>query len=109
MSTPKDKCDESQNLDEYDEYYLIKDNKIYKFTIETNEDELIIKHKDYNINMNINDLSILTKSKFITIYDAYEYIINLFEQDKVTIKRIKFKQNFTLLLEIYIYNIKKEI
>ena len=89
METPKEKCDEKNNYDEFDEFYLIKENNVHKFIIETNQDELIVKHKNYSINMNKNDLSILTKCMFNTINDAYEYIINIFEQNKVTIKEIK--------------------
>ena len=107
--TPKAKLDEKNNIDEYEEYYLIKQNNVYKFIIETNQDELIIKHKYYYISMNYNDLSFLTKCMFNTIKDAYEYIINIFEKNKVEIKEIKFRKTFTLLLKAYIYNIEKDI
>ena len=59
--------------------------------------------------MNYNDLSILTKCMFNTIDDAYEYIINIFEQNKVIIKEIKYRKTITLLLKVYIYNIEKDI
>ena len=107
--TPKYEFNEKINLDEYDEYYLIKENNAYKFIIETNHDELIIRHKYYIINMNVNDLSFLTKCKFNTINDAYQYIINIFEQNKVIIKQIEFRKTIKLLLKIYIYNIEKYI
>ncbi len=107
--TPKYEFNEKINLDEYDEYYLIKENNIYKFIIETNQDELIIKHKYYYISMNYNDLSILTKRMFNSINDSYEYIMNIFEQNKVIIKEIKYRKTITLLLKVYIYNIEKDI
>ena len=87
--TSKDKYNE---INDYDEYYLIKENNVYKFIIEINQDELIIKHKYYSINMNNNDLLILTKLMFNNINDAYEYIINIFEQNNVIIKEIKFRK-----------------
>ena len=104
-----DKFDDKNIIEEYDEYYLIKENNAYKFIIETNQDELIIKHKYYYISMNYNDLSILTKCMFNTIYDAYEYIINIFEKNKVIIKEIKYRKTITLLLKVYIDNIEKDI
>ena len=106
--TPKDKNHEN-NFDEYDEYYLIKENNVYKFIIGTNLDQLIIKYKNYYISLNNNDLSILTKCMFNTINDAYEYISNIFEQNKVTIKEIKLRKTLTLLLKVDIYNIEKNI
>ena len=101
--TPKDE------YDNYEEYYLLKENNAYKLIIEINENELIIRHKKYTISMNHDDLSLLTKIMFNTIYDAYEYIINLFEKNKVAIKEIKRKNNIILLLNIYINNIEEEI
>ena len=90
--TPKDE------YDNYEEYYLLKENNAYKLIIEINENELIIRHKKYTISMNHNDLSVLTKIMFNTIYDAYEYIINLFEKNKVAIKEIKRKNNIIIIL-----------
>ena len=104
--TSKDKYNE---INDYDEYYLIKQKNVYKFIIEINQDELIIKHKYYSINMNNNDLLILTKLMFNNINDAYEYITNIFEQNKVIIKEIKFRKKITLLLKVSKYKFQKYI
>ena len=98
-----------KNYDDNDEYYLIKENNVYKFRIESNENELIIKHKYYSINMNKNNLLFLTKKMFITIDEAYEYISNIFEQNKVIIKEIKFRTSIILLLKVFIDGIEKII
>ncbi len=103
----KDKNDELNNFNEYDEYYLIKENNIYKFIIETKENELFIKHKHYSINMNKEELSVLTKYMFNTINDAYEYIINIFDDKKVVIKDIINNKTISILLKIYILNKEK--
>ena len=97
------------NYNDYDEYYLIKDNNGFKFIIGVNQDELIIKHKYYSINMNKNNLLFLTKKMFITIDEAYEYISNIFEQNKVIIKEIKFRTSIILLLKVFIDGIEKII
>ena len=104
--TSKDKYNE---INDYDEYYLIKQKNVYKFIIEINQDELIIKHKYYSINMNNNDLLILTKLMLNNINDPYEYIINIFEQNKVIIKEIKFRKKITLLLKVSKYKFQKDI
>ena len=59
--------------------------------------------------MNDNDLSFLTKYNFNTLKDAYEYILNVFEQKKVEIKEIKFRKTITLILRINISNTEKDI
>ena len=59
--------------------------------------------------MNKNNLLFLTKKMFITIDEAYEYISNIFEQNKVIIKEIKFRTSIILLLKVFIDGIEKII
>ena len=94
---------------EYEEYCLIKDNNEYKIYILKLKNEIIIKCKDYQISLNINNLSILIKSVFNNIDDIYKFIINIFEQNKVKIKDIIFYISIKLILNIYIENMEKEI
>ena len=98
-----------ENLIEYEEYYLIKENNAYKFIIGKEENELIIKCKNYEIKLNNNDLRILTKALLNSIDDSYKFIINIFEDNKVKIKDIIINKTIKLLLKIYIYNKEKEI
>ena len=93
-----------EKLFDIEEYYLIKEKVGYKLIIGKSSSDLIIKCKNYQITLNNNDLSILTKSIFNTIDDAYLFIINIFEENKVTIKEIIINKTITLLLNIYIYN-----
>ena len=90
----------------YEEYYLIKDNIIYKTIIEKIEKEIIIKIKNYIIIFNLRNLEILTKIKFIDINNAYKFIIDLFEENKVIIKSIIYKKELKLN---FIINNEKEI
>ena len=94
---------------EHEEYYLMKENNIYKFIIGKEENELIIKCKNYEIKLNNNDLSILSKSILNSVDDSYEFIINIFEENKVKIKNITINKTIQLLLKIYIYNKEKDI
>ena len=92
------------NLIEYEEYFLIKENNVFKFIIEKEYNNIIIKCQNYEKHININDLSILNKSLFKNIDDAYEYINNLFENNKVNIKDIHI--NKSIKLTIFIDNKK---
>ena len=107
------KTPKGNNLNEdilkYDEFYLIKENNAYKIIIEKLKNEILIKYKNYEIKLNNNDLSILSKSIINTIDEAYQFIINIFEYNKVIIKEIIINKSIKLLLKIYINNIEKDI
>jgi hypothetical protein len=92
------------NLIEYEEYFLIKENNVFKFIIEKEYNNIIIKCQNYEKHININDLSILNKSLFKNIDDAYEYINNLFENNKVNIKDIHI--NFLNFINYFVCLIK---
>ena len=77
---------------------------VYKIEIEKNDEEIFIKYKKYLISFNHNDLSILTKKKFNSISKAYEFIFNIFEENKIIIKNIILNKEITLLI-----NNEKEI
>ena len=98
-----------RNLFQYKEYYLIKDYNVYKFRIVKRKRDLIINCNNYEVKLNYNDLSIITKSLFNTLDDSFEFIINIFEENKAKIKEISFKKTIKLLLKIYIYNQEKDI
>ena len=78
----------------YEEYYLIKDNIIYKTIIEKIEKE--IKIKNYIIIFNLRNLEILNKIKFIGINNVYKFIIDLFEENKAIKKSILYKKELKL-------------
>jgi hypothetical protein len=90
------------NIDyyEYQEYYFNNNNKIYKIIVEKRDNLIIIKNSYYMINFNYQELSLLLKENFNDTYEAYEYIINIFEQNKVKIENIVFKKEMKLILFI---------
>ena len=75
---------------EYQEYYLIKENKVYKFIIYKGKIDIIIKCKNYEIKINCNNIKILYNVLFTSNDDLYKYIINLFEKNEIIINEIKF-------------------
>ena len=98
-----------ETLIEYKEYYLIKENIVHKIIIEKRKDEINIKTKNYEKKLDLNELSTLTKSILNTIDDGYQFIINIFEENKVTIKDIIKNKSIKLVLKIYIYNKENNI
>ena len=90
---------------EYQKYYLIKENSVYKFIISKESNNIIIRCKNYENKFNINILSKITKNNFHNINKAYEYIIDIFEKNKVIIKDININNEIKLLIN---NNIEKE-
>ena len=84
---------------EYQEYYLIKENKIFRIIIGKRKNDIIFKYKNYETKLNNLELSKLLKKEFNTIEESYKFIINIFEQNKIIIsekipnKSIKLKAN----------------
>ena len=90
-----------ENLFKYEVYYLIKENNVYKIKITKKENEIIINCKNYKFILNNNNLSIITKSISNNVEQIYEFIINIFEQNKVIIKDIKIHRSIKLTLKTY--------
>ena len=92
---------ENQNYEyENQEYYLIKDNIIYKMTLERNINEIIIRYRNHSINCNINELSVLFKNNFENINQCYEFINNIFSENNVIIEKIISKKEMKIILNI---------
>ena len=94
LSTIKDKEDINNKNDynmnclDYQNYYLIKDNSVYKFRVEKRNEEVAIICSNYEFVFNNNILQIFTHKISNDIDDEYEYIKILFEQNKISIKKI---------------------
>ena len=98
-----------ENTSEYEKYYLLKKNNIYKIIVERLKNEFIIKYKNYEIKLNNNNLSKITNGILNNIDEAYELIINAFEKNKIMIKDMVINKSVKLFFKIYIYNKEKDI
>ena len=85
---------------ESQKYYLIKDNNVFKIIVEKRKNEILIKTRNYEIILNIDNFCILTKNLLHSIDKAYEFIINIFEENKAIIKDIIPNKNVKLLLNM---------
>ena len=62
---------------------------------------LLIKCKNYQIQLNIDDLSELIKiKKFNSIEEGYKYINDIFEENRIKIKNITINKTITLVLNV---------
>ena len=85
------------DIGNYQEYYLIKENIIYKITIEKFDDNIFIKCKNYSISINKDEFNSLFKRQFNSIDTIFEYIYNIFEENKIIIDKIISYQKMNLL------------
>ena len=93
-----DTIESYEKISEYQEFHIIKNNNIFKFTIIKKHNIIIIKYNNYHYQFNNYDLSQLTKSIFDTIDKAYEFIIDIFEENKVIINDLIKYKSLKLLL-----------
>ena len=89
--------------------YLSNRNTIYKFTVYKKDNETIIKSNQYEIGLNCIELGLLTNIKFLTNEKAYIYILNLFHENKIKIKKISANKSIKLLIKESINNVIKQI
>ena len=74
---------------DFQDYYLIKENSIFKIVIIKMEKLLLIKCRNYQIHLNIDDLSeLIMIKKFNSIEEGYKYINDIFEENRIKIKNV---------------------
>ena len=87
----KRKLFQKQELLEYQEFFLMKENSIIKIVVGKYENEILIKVKNNIAIYKLYELSKIVKPEFNTIDKSYENLIDLFEQSKMTINYISHK------------------
>ena len=96
------------NSNEFEEYYLLKENNVYKFIISIFDDDIIINCKKYELKINKNDLPNFITISFKSIDYVYKYFINLFENNRISIKNIKINKYISLICKTDFKNVEKE-
>ena len=87
-----------ENID-YEEYYLIKENKIYKIFIGKDISGIFIKCKKYIIRLTKKDFSNLFKKQFISLDEEFDYIRKIFDENEVEITNIIKEKEIKLLIK----------
>ena len=89
----------------YQEFFLFKDNHIYKIIIGKKEAKISISSGNYHNEYNLEEISSLFINKFCSLDNAFNYLIDLFEDNKATINnKIKYKE---IIIYFYLINEKK--
>ena len=104
IKTPFENFDKEEDIVIKKEYKINYYSNILKIIIAKTKYNVIIRSSYYELKYNINDLSILTKIKFNSIDEAYEFIDNIFNQNKYYIKDISPDQ---IILIIKTYDVIK--
>ena len=100
IKTPYENVDSEEEIIVKKEYKIKSLSNIVKIIIAKTKSNIIIRSSYYELKYNINDLSILTKIKFNSINEAYEFIDNIFNQNKYYIKEIS-SDKIILIINIY--------
>ena len=104
IKTPKELNDYEDELLEKKEYKIKYFSDYINILIGKTKNNIIIRNYYYEIKLNMNNLSILTKTIFKSIDESFEFFENIFNQNKV---RIKNKTNNYIILIIITYDIIK--
>ena len=95
-STPSYKKDLFTNIINYRDFYLLKDNIIYKILLGRTVNEIMIKSQNYLSHMDEEDLSIILGESFNSLDKAYEFVVSSFEENRISVKEIKLKEEIIL-------------
>jgi len=88
INTPKENKENEEELLLKKEFKLKYLSDTYKIIIGKSKNNIIIQSSFYELKLNGEDLSILTKAVFNSIDDSFEFIENIFNQKKSYIKNI---------------------
>lgn len=92
-TTDTDLTKENLNKINYQEFFILKDNNIYKFILEKNKDTVCLASGNYFKKIILEEIAAHFKINFFSIDNAYNYLVDLFEDNKVSINsKIKYKE-----------------
>jgi hypothetical protein len=96
--TPSHKKDLFTNIINYRDFYLMKDSIIYKILLGRTASQILIKSQNYLSHMDAMDLSVILGENFNSLDEAYEFMISSFEENRISVKEIKLKEEIILSL-----------
>ena len=90
------------------EYILTKDNYIYKIGIYIDSDSINIKYSFYELNLKFKELSKIVNNNFNTIQDEFDFLNDLFINNKIQIKDIILNKRIILTFKLNKNNTNNE-
>ena len=88
----------SGKLINYEEFYLIDENKIiHKIILAQKDKGIILKSKQYSVSFNLTDILSIIKLDFKSLFDLYNYFLDLFKKNKIKIINILTEKEMRLI------------
>ena len=78
------------------EFRLMKNNIFYEFILERTNDSILLKYLKYKIIFKLGELSIIANHKLNSIEEEFNYLKNLFFNNRISIKEILPKKSIIL-------------
>ena len=88
------------DIEDYQEYFLLKKDLIFKVIVGMKKNEIFININNYMISLDLNSFISITNIYFASLKEAYEFINNNFEINNVTIKNLKIKKEIIIIMII---------
>ena len=82
-------------------YQLKKEDNTYEIEVCQKIDKILIRYSNYEIQLNLNEISKILNVNLKTIEESYNYFINIFKENKVIIKDFIVDKKIKLLLKYY--------
>ena len=86
----------TENLLESEEFQIFQNNYIILILIGSTDNSVTIKCSNYSANLNNNEVSLISGQKFQSINALYNFIINIFKNNKVKINLANNEMNLDL-------------
>lgn len=86
----------TENLLESEEFRIFQNNYIFLILIGRTDNSVTIKCSNYSANLNNNEVSLISGQKFQSINALYNFIINIFKNNKVKINLANNEMNLDL-------------
>jgi len=86
----------TENLLESEEFQIYQNNYIYLILIGRTNNIATIKSSNYSANLNNNEISFISGQNFTSINDLYNFIINIFRNNKVQVNLENNEMNLNL-------------
>ena len=86
----------TENLLESEEFRIFQNNYIFLILIGRTDNSVTIKCSNYSTNLNNNEVSLISGQKFQSINALYNFIINIFKNNKVKINLANNEMNLDL-------------
>jgi len=90
----------TSNIYDYQEYYLIREQSVYKILIGNLDNRIFIKCKQYCKIFDLKEISNLFQMSFNSVSESYKKLKYLFEEEKIIIKNIMPYKEMKLILNI---------